>query len=201
MQRQIAQRREEFSWGATLLPNPHHTGQAKCFLDPISCWHISMAIKDAQNQFSRDRAFRWKFSGFAVNCAPRHPFLRCNITKTCTQSPPRRWTHHRGADRQCAITSKRRARHSRCVDQRRSCLRCGRSAHARSAGAHGLDRYLFHGGFRHKIINQIRGEDARRFKVTRSAFGETGLVVAVGNPLDIDTIDSLSFSCNASWSW
>jgi type IV pilus assembly protein PilB len=44
-----------------------------------------------------------------------------------------------------------------------------------------------------QIINQIRGENARRFKVIPVAFGETGLVVAVGNPLDIDTIDSLSF--------
>jgi type IV pilus assembly protein PilB len=44
-----------------------------------------------------------------------------------------------------------------------------------------------------QIINQIRGEDARRFKVIPVAFGENGLVVAVGNPLDIDTIDSLSF--------
>ncbi|PYL09992.1 MAG: type II secretion system protein E [Verrucomicrobia bacterium] len=44
-----------------------------------------------------------------------------------------------------------------------------------------------------QIINQIRGEDARRFKVIPVAFGETGLVVAVGNPLDIDTMDSLSF--------
>jgi type IV pilus assembly protein PilB len=44
-----------------------------------------------------------------------------------------------------------------------------------------------------QIIKQIRGEDARRFKVIPVAFGETGLVVAVGNPLDIDTIDSLSF--------
>ncbi len=43
------------------------------------------------------------------------------------------------------------------------------------------------------VINQIRGEDARRFKVIPVAFGETGLVVAVGNPLDIDTIDSLGF--------
>jgi len=43
------------------------------------------------------------------------------------------------------------------------------------------------------VINQIRGEDARRFKVIPVAFGETGLVVAVGNPLDIDTMDSLSF--------
>src|SRR5467141_3062819 len=44
-----------------------------------------------------------------------------------------------------------------------------------------------------QIINQIRGEDARRFKVIPVAFGESGLVVAVGNPLDIDTMDSLSF--------
>src|SRR4030095_1393155 len=44
-----------------------------------------------------------------------------------------------------------------------------------------------------QIINQIRSEDARRFKVIPVAFGETGLVVAVGNPLDIDTINSLCF--------
>ena len=44
-----------------------------------------------------------------------------------------------------------------------------------------------------QVINQIRGEDARRFKVVPVGFGETGLVVAVGNPLDIDTMDSLSF--------
>ncbi|HEY2144153.1 MAG TPA: ATPase, T2SS/T4P/T4SS family [Candidatus Udaeobacter sp.] len=44
-----------------------------------------------------------------------------------------------------------------------------------------------------QVINQIRGEDACRFKVIPVAFGETGLVVAVGNPLDIDTMDSLSF--------
>jgi type II secretion system protein E len=44
-----------------------------------------------------------------------------------------------------------------------------------------------------QVINEIRGEDARRFKVIPVAFGETGLVVAVGNPLDIDTIDSLGF--------
>src|SRR5918996_5551082 len=34
-----------------------------------------------------------------------------------------------------------------------------------------------------QVINQIRGEDARRFKVIPVAFGDTGLVVAVGNPL------------------
>jgi len=44
-----------------------------------------------------------------------------------------------------------------------------------------------------EIIRQIRAEDARRFKVVPVAFGETGLVVAVSDPLDIDTIDSLSF--------
>ena len=43
------------------------------------------------------------------------------------------------------------------------------------------------------IIKQIGAEDARRFKVIPIAFGETGLVVAVSDPLDIDTIDSLSF--------
>jgi len=44
-----------------------------------------------------------------------------------------------------------------------------------------------------EVIAQIRGEDARRFKVIPVAFGETGLVVAVSDPLDIDTMDSLSF--------
>ena len=44
-----------------------------------------------------------------------------------------------------------------------------------------------------EVIKQIRAEDARRFKVIPVAFGETGLVVAVSNPFDIDTIDSLSF--------
>ena len=43
------------------------------------------------------------------------------------------------------------------------------------------------------IIKHIRAEDARRFKVIPVAFGETGLVVAVSDPLDIDTIDSLGF--------
>jgi type II secretion system protein E len=43
------------------------------------------------------------------------------------------------------------------------------------------------------VIKQIRTEDARRFKVIPVTFGETGLVVAVSDPLDIDTIDSLSF--------
>ena len=44
-----------------------------------------------------------------------------------------------------------------------------------------------------QTIKQIRAEEARRFKVIPVAFGETGLIVAVGDPLDIDTIDSLSF--------
>ena len=44
-----------------------------------------------------------------------------------------------------------------------------------------------------QVINQIRGEEARRFKVIPVGFGETRLVVAIDNPLDIDTIDSLSF--------
>jgi len=44
-----------------------------------------------------------------------------------------------------------------------------------------------------QVINQVRADEARRFKVIPVAFGETGLVVAVGDPLDIDTIDSLSF--------
>ncbi|PYL69933.1 MAG: type II secretion system protein E, partial [Verrucomicrobia bacterium] len=44
-----------------------------------------------------------------------------------------------------------------------------------------------------QVIQQIPGTDARRFKVIPVTFGEVGLVVAVGDPLDIDTIDSLSF--------
>ncbi len=43
------------------------------------------------------------------------------------------------------------------------------------------------------VINQVRAEDARRFKVIPVGFGESGLIVAVSDPLDIDTIDSLSF--------
>jgi type II secretion system protein E len=43
------------------------------------------------------------------------------------------------------------------------------------------------------VIKQISAADARRFKVIPIAFGETGLVVAVSDPLDIDTIDSLGF--------
>jgi type II secretion system protein E len=44
-----------------------------------------------------------------------------------------------------------------------------------------------------EVINQIRAEDAHRFKVVPVAFGPSGLIVAVNDPLDIDTIDSLSF--------
>ena len=43
------------------------------------------------------------------------------------------------------------------------------------------------------VIQQIKAEDARRFKVIPVGIGETGLMVAVSDPLDIDTIDSLSF--------
>ncbi|HEX4638518.1 MAG TPA: GspE/PulE family protein [Chthoniobacterales bacterium] len=43
------------------------------------------------------------------------------------------------------------------------------------------------------VIKQISAADARRFKVIPVAFGESGLVVAVSDPLDIDTIDSLGF--------
>jgi type II secretory ATPase GspE/PulE/Tfp pilus assembly ATPase PilB-like protein len=44
-----------------------------------------------------------------------------------------------------------------------------------------------------EVISQLRAEDARRLKVVPVGFGETGLIVAVSDPLDIDTIDSLSF--------
>ena len=44
-----------------------------------------------------------------------------------------------------------------------------------------------------QVINGICGEDARRFKVIPVDFGETGLVVAVGNPLDIDTMTQFGF--------
>src|SRR5437588_12072996 len=43
------------------------------------------------------------------------------------------------------------------------------------------------------LIKQIRAEDARRFKVIPVALGETGLVVAVSDPIDIDAVDSLGF--------
>jgi type IV pilus assembly protein PilB len=44
-----------------------------------------------------------------------------------------------------------------------------------------------------EVINQIRAGDARRFKVIPVVDGESGLIVAVSDPFDIDTIDSLSF--------
>ncbi|MDQ2867135.1 MAG: Flp pilus assembly complex ATPase component TadA [Verrucomicrobiota bacterium] len=43
------------------------------------------------------------------------------------------------------------------------------------------------------IIEQISGEDARRYKVVPVTFGDGGLVVAISDPLDVDTIDSLNF--------
>jgi type IV pilus assembly protein PilB len=44
-----------------------------------------------------------------------------------------------------------------------------------------------------EVIGQIRAEDARRYKVIPVGFGENGLLLAVSDPLDIDSIDSLSF--------
>jgi type II secretion system protein E len=44
-----------------------------------------------------------------------------------------------------------------------------------------------------EIIKEIRGEDARRFRVIPVALEETGLVIAVSDPLDTDSIDSLRF--------
>jgi type IV pilus assembly protein PilB len=44
-----------------------------------------------------------------------------------------------------------------------------------------------------EIISQISATDARRFKVIPVTFGESGLVLAIGDPLDVDTIDSLNF--------
>lgn len=44
-----------------------------------------------------------------------------------------------------------------------------------------------------EIIKQISAEDARRFRVIPVGLGETGLLVAVGDPLDVDTIDGLNF--------
>ena len=43
------------------------------------------------------------------------------------------------------------------------------------------------------VIKQISAGDARRFNVVPVAFSETGLIVALSDPLDIDTIDSLGF--------
>jgi type IV pilus assembly protein PilB len=44
-----------------------------------------------------------------------------------------------------------------------------------------------------EIIAQISATDARRFKVIPVTFGESGLVLAISDPLDVDTIDSLNF--------
>jgi type IV pilus assembly protein PilB len=44
-----------------------------------------------------------------------------------------------------------------------------------------------------EVIAQIRAQDARRFKVIPVGFGDSGLIVAISDPLDVDTIDSLSF--------
>ncbi|HEY1583658.1 MAG TPA: GspE/PulE family protein [Chthoniobacterales bacterium] len=43
------------------------------------------------------------------------------------------------------------------------------------------------------VIDEIRPQDARRFKMIPIARNEHGLVVATGEPLDFDSIDSLSF--------
>ena len=44
-----------------------------------------------------------------------------------------------------------------------------------------------------EIISQISAADARRFKVIPVTFGESCLVLAISDPLDVDTIDSLNF--------
>ncbi|MDQ6624732.1 MAG: GspE/PulE family protein [Verrucomicrobiota bacterium] len=43
------------------------------------------------------------------------------------------------------------------------------------------------------VIDQMRAADARRFKVVPVGLNDCALIVAVSDPLDIDTIDSLSF--------
>ena len=43
------------------------------------------------------------------------------------------------------------------------------------------------------IIDEIKPQDARRFKMIPIGRNEHGLVVATGDPLDFDSIDSLSF--------
>jgi type II secretion system protein E len=43
------------------------------------------------------------------------------------------------------------------------------------------------------VIDEIRPQDARRFKMIPIARNEHGLVVATGDPFDFDSIDSLSF--------
>ncbi|HEY2714305.1 MAG TPA: GspE/PulE family protein [Chthoniobacterales bacterium] len=44
-----------------------------------------------------------------------------------------------------------------------------------------------------EVIEEIRPQDARRFKMIPIARNEYGLVVATGDPLDVESIDSLSF--------
>ncbi len=43
------------------------------------------------------------------------------------------------------------------------------------------------------VISQIRAEDARRFKVIPIGVGDSGLIVAISDPFDVETIDSLNF--------
>jgi type II secretory ATPase GspE/PulE/Tfp pilus assembly ATPase PilB-like protein len=43
------------------------------------------------------------------------------------------------------------------------------------------------------VIDEIKPQDARRFKMVPIARNENGLVVATGDPLDFDSIDGLSF--------
>ena len=43
------------------------------------------------------------------------------------------------------------------------------------------------------LIDEIKPADARRFKMIPIARNEHGLVVATGDPLDFDSIDSLTF--------
>src|SRR5262249_35729543 len=43
------------------------------------------------------------------------------------------------------------------------------------------------------VIDELRPDDARRFKMIPVARNEHGLVVATGDPLDFDSIDSLRF--------
>ena len=43
------------------------------------------------------------------------------------------------------------------------------------------------------VISQLTAEDARRFKIIPVGLSETGLIVAVTDPFDIETIDALSF--------
>src|SRR5262249_15054435 len=44
-----------------------------------------------------------------------------------------------------------------------------------------------------EIIEELRPQDARRFKIIPISRNEHGLVVATGDPLDVESIDSLSF--------